>query len=109
MPEWGRAIGEKAIGTYRVKIYEPRPQTMLSFLQESAKFGDREFLVFDERRISFSRFITATESAAARFAAAGIRSRDAMLLNGAKSPESILAVWPLIRVGEVVSRANASW
>jgi long-chain acyl-CoA synthetase len=109
VPQWGRTIGEKAVGTYRVKIYEPRPKSMLSFLQEAAKFREREFLVFDDRRITFGRFIAATERAAERLAAAGVSASEVVVLNGANSPEFVLLEWALIRVGAVVAQANAWW
>jgi long-chain acyl-CoA synthetase len=109
MPEWGRNIVEKSIGTYKVKIYQPRPQTILGILQEAAKFGDREFMVFDERRIGFDGFIAATEVGARRFREQGVRPSEVVLLNAANSPEFVLAVWSLLRIGAVVAQANAWW
>jgi len=109
MPEWGRNIVQKSIGTYQVRIYEPRPQTILAILHETAKFGGREFMVFDERRISFDRFIAATQTGASRFREAGVRPGDVVLLNAANSPEFVLAVWSLLRIGAVVAQANAWW
>jgi long-chain acyl-CoA synthetase len=109
MPEWGQNIVEKTIGTYKVKIYEPRPHTILAILQEAAKFGNREFMVFDERRISFDTFIAATQAGAARFRAEGVEPGQVVLLSAANSPEFVLAMWSLLRIGAVVGQANAWW
>jgi len=82
---------------------------MLGILQEAAKFGDREFMVFDDRRISFRQFIAATEAGADRLSEDGVRPGEVVLLNAANSPEFVLAVWSLLRVGAVVAQANAWW
>ena len=109
MPDWGRSIGEKCVDTYKIKIYEPRPHSMLAFLQEAQKFGTREFIVFAGRRISFQRFIAATGRAANRLEALGVVPGEVVLLNAANSPEFLLLEWGLLRAGAVVAQANAWW
>jgi long-chain acyl-CoA synthetase len=106
---WGRNLATKRLGAYEVRILEPRPTSLLAFLAEAAKWSQREFVIYDGRRISFAQFIAATEAAAQVFAQAGIRAGDVVLLNGANSPEWLLSFWGLIRLGATVAQGNAWW
>jgi acyl-CoA synthetase (AMP-forming)/AMP-acid ligase II len=107
--EWGRTIGEKLVNGYRVKIYEPRPPTMLAFLREATKFGGREFLIFDDRRISYAAFIAATARARARLEVLGVRKGDVVPLSSANGPEYLLLFWAILRAGGIVAQANSWW
>ncbi|HEY3653739.1 MAG TPA: class I adenylate-forming enzyme family protein [Steroidobacteraceae bacterium] len=107
--EWGRSIEEKGVGSYRIKILHPRPCHLQSILVEANKWGDREFLVFASRRITFSQFIRASGHCAKLLRDAGIKPGEVVLLNGANSPEWILAFWALVSIDAVVAQANAWW
>lgn len=109
MPEWGRTVGRKTIGGNEVQILEPRPHSVLAFLAEAQKWGGRDFIVYGGRRISFERFVAATHRAADYFAGLGIGPGDVVLVNGANSPEWLLAFWGLIRHGAIVAQGNAWW
>jgi long-chain acyl-CoA synthetase len=109
MADWGRNIGKKHIGGYQVQILEPRPVSILAMLAEAGKWAGREFIVYGGRRVSFAQFISATQAAAARFSEAGIQRGDVVLVNGANSPEWLLAFWGLARLGAVVAQGNAWW
>jgi long-chain acyl-CoA synthetase len=109
MSSWGRNIEEKTVGSYRIKILQPRPRHLQCILSEAQKWGDREFIVFDRRRISFRQFLNASAHAAHGLREAGIASGDVVLLDGANSPEWMLVFWGLVRIGAVVAQGNAWW
>jgi long-chain acyl-CoA synthetase len=109
MSSWGRNIEEKSVGSYRIKILHPRPGHLACILAEAQKWGEREFIVFDHRRISYKQFLSATGRAADRLRSAGIAAGDVVLLEGANSPEWMLIFWGLVRVGAVVAQGNAWW
>src|SRR5208282_1341977 len=109
MSSWGRNIEEKTVGSYRIKILHPRPRHLQCILSEAQKWGNREFIVFDGRRISFRQFLNASAHAAHRLREAGIASGDVVLLNGANSPEWMLVFWGLVSIGAVVAQGNAWW
>lgn len=109
MSSWGRNVEEKNVGSYRIKILHPRPGHLACVLAEAQKWGDREFIVFDRRRISFRQFLSASGRAAERLRRAGIAPGDVVLLEGANSPEWMLLFWGLVRIGAVVAQGNAWW
>ncbi|MGO9934714.1 MAG: class I adenylate-forming enzyme family protein [Steroidobacteraceae bacterium] len=109
MSEWGRAIEEKSLAGYSVKILHPRPCHLTSILTEAKKWGDREYLVFGARRITFSQFLRASGHCARLLRDAGILPGEVVLLNGANTPEWILAFWALVSIDAVVAQANAWW
>jgi long-chain acyl-CoA synthetase len=106
---WGLAVELKGLGTYNVKILHPRPRHLRYLLTDAQKWGDREYLVFASRRITFSQFLRATGHCAKMLRDAGIKPGDVVLLNGANSPEWLLAFWALISIDAVVAQANAWW
>lgn len=109
MSDWGSELSEKKIDGYRVKILAPRPKSVVALLTEARKWGDREFIIFDDRRISFRAFLAATNAAAEKFASLGVGKGDVVLLHGANSPEFLLAFWGVMRCGGVVALGNSWW
>lgn len=109
MSRWGRNIEEKSVGSYRIKILHPRPGHLACILAEAQKWGDREFIVFDRRRISFRQFLSASARVADRLSSAGIAPGEVVVLEGANSPEWMLVFWGLVRIGAVVAQGNAWW
>jgi long-chain acyl-CoA synthetase len=109
MSSWGRNVEQKSVGTYGIKILHPRPLHLACILTEAQKWGEREFIVFDRRRISFRQFLSASGHAAERLRAAGIAPGDVVVLEGANSPEWMLVFWGLVRIGAVVAQGNAWW
>jgi long-chain acyl-CoA synthetase len=109
MPAWGRHVTEKAVGSYRVRILEPRPTHLTAVLDEARKWGDREFLVFDEQRTTFAQFLDGTLVAAQRLRERGVQPGEVVLLLGANSPGWMLAFWGLVRIGAIVAQGNAWW
>src|SRR6204780_2617332 len=107
MSSWGRNVEQKSVGTYGIKILHPRPLHLACILTEAQKWGEREFIVFDRRRISFRQFLSASGHAAERLRAAGIAPGDVVVLEGANSPEWMLVFWGLVRIGAVVAQGNA--
>jgi len=109
MSTWGRDIEEKRVGGYTIKILYPRPRDLACVLAEAQKWGEREFIVFDRRRISFRQFLGASEHAAERLRRGGVAPGDLVLLQGANTPEWVLVFWGLVRIGAVVAQGNAWW
>jgi long-chain acyl-CoA synthetase len=109
MTQWGRLIEEKSVGTYNVRILRPRPVHLRSILSDASKWGNREYLVFGSRRITYDQFLRATARGAKLLLDAGIKSGDVVLLNSANTPEWLLAFWGLVCVNAVVAQANAWW
>lgn len=108
-PAWGLRVGKKDMGAYALRVFEPRPQGLADILNESEKWGAREFLVHGARRASFAEFHAAVARAAARLAGAGVRRGDRVMLLGANSAEWLVGFWALARIGAVIALANAWW
>lgn len=97
------------MGAYALRVFEPRPQRLADILDESAKWGKREFLVHGARRASFAEFHAAVARAADRLAEAGVRRGDRVMVLGANSAEWLVGFWALARIGAVIALGNAWW
>lgn len=109
MPVWGRELKSKRIDTYSVQALSPRPSRITAILEEAAKWGDREFLVYGDRRITFSEFLHGCMAAGAQFRQRGVQPGKPALILGANSPEWLTAFWGLAGSGAIVAQGNAWW
>jgi len=109
MPVWGRDLKSKKIGTYAVQALSPRPSRITAILEEAKKWGDREFIVYGDRRISFSEFLGSCTAVATQFRGRGVQAGKPALVLGANSPEWLAAFWGLAGCGAIVAQGNAWW
>lgn len=109
MTIWGRTVVEKDMGGWRLQVFDPRPRRLADILDASAVWGDREFLVCGDRRVTFAGFRTAVDRASARLRRAGARPGEMRLLLGANSPEWLLCFWALAQLGGPIALGNAWW
>lgn len=109
MNTWGTAITTISPDNYPVKVFEPRAQSLVEFLDLAHKWSEREFVVYGNKRYTYRQFLEATNSAAAYYHERGIHKGDMVLVLGANTPEWILSFWALTRLGAVVAMGNAWW
>lgn len=109
MTGWGRTIGSKDMGGWRLQVFEPRPRQMADILNASEIWGEREFLVCGPRRVSFVAFRRAVAKAVELLRRAGAAPGAMSMLLGANSPEWLLCFWALARLGGPVALGNAWW
>jgi long-chain acyl-CoA synthetase len=80
---------------------------LATVLDESAvRFGDREFLVAGERRLSFAEVARRSAAMAGRLAESGVAPGDAVALSCPNVPEFTIAYWAILRAGAVVVPLN---
>ncbi|MGN6605918.1 MAG: class I adenylate-forming enzyme family protein [Jatrophihabitans sp.] len=79
------------------------------WLVDAEAFGEREHLVQDDQRITFTQFAARVRGTAARLTDLGVRPGDRVAVLGANSPAWVLACWAGIACGAVVTAGNAWW
>ncbi len=103
-------VGEAEIRGNVYRVFENAPQNMPALFAYGATHGDKEFLIFDDERLSFAQ----TWSLACRFAHAlqdqlGVKPGDHVAIAMRNFPEWCIAYMAIISTGAVVVPLNAWW
>ena len=91
------------------RVWKLAPPTMRAILDNSALFGDRDFIVYEDERISYARHHTLAATAAGRLRELGVKKGDRVAIAMRNLPEWIIGFWGAIALGAVVVPLNAWW
>jgi acyl-CoA synthetase (AMP-forming)/AMP-acid ligase II len=85
-------------------------RTLRTWLAESAEFGDRDYLVQGDRRLSYADHYAAARGLARVLAEDyGVGSGDRVAIVGANSIEWVVAMWATLSAGAILVAGNAWW
>jgi long-chain acyl-CoA synthetase len=106
---WGREVKRADVAGHSCLVYARRPRSVADLLVDARRWGDREYLVQGERRLSRAAFKRAVARVAAGLRARGADAGDRVLLLGFNSIEWVVAFWALQAIGAVPALGNAWW
>lgn len=100
---------ENVLG-HDMEVFANRHRYLGELVRDSARFGDREYLVTETSRISFAEhYDSVTALAAALRAEYGVRSGDRVAICSANTPEWIMTFWATVSLGAVAVGMNSLW
>jgi long-chain acyl-CoA synthetase len=106
---WGTSLAREPVRGYETLVYRPRPTSVLEILDQSLRWGEREFLVCGQLRLSYRAHHRAVDLVTGRLEAEGLKPGGCVLLIAANSAEWVVAFWAILRAGGVVVLGNAWW
>lgn len=90
--------------------YANRWHTVRGFLSDARRWGDQEYLIENERRLTFNQFLDRVESTKRMLRDEhGVERGDRVLLLGANSVDWIVAFFAVLASGATVVSGNAWW
>ncbi|ORB25223.1 hypothetical protein BST36_08195 [Mycolicibacterium moriokaense] len=95
--------------TPRYLVWEPRRMSLVGFLDDAARWADREFLVEAGRRVTYRDHAAAVNRAAAMMAARGVGPNARVLVLSANHIEAIVVWWAALWLDAVAVMGNAWW
>lgn len=102
-------VEEYVCGT-RMPVMKNRARSVGSLLCASRQFGDREYLVHGDHRITFAQHLDRVASLATELSSRfGIRRGDRVAIAGANRPEWVLTFWACQSLGAVCLGLNSWW
>ncbi|ORI20703.1 fatty acid--CoA ligase [Rhodococcus sp. 1163] len=102
-------VEEDVLGAV-MHVMRNRTKSVGALLGESGKFGDREYLVHGDRRITFAEHVALVASLAIELSEHyGIRRGDRIAIAGANTPEWVLTFWASQCLGAVCVGLNSWW
>ncbi len=103
-------IEEVVIRGVPTRTWKNAPATLRTVLELSTLHGDKDFLVYEDERITFAEhFGQVTALAHQLVDRFGIRKGDRVAIAMRNLPEWIVSFWAAIAVGAVVVPLNAWW
>ncbi len=101
---------EKAIGSVKLRTYKNAPLTIRDLVLNSVNWGEREFLVYQDERVTFS----AHYKAVARFATLlrdqyGVKKGDRIAVIMRNYPQWPVAFFGALTLGAIATPMNSWW
>lgn len=103
-------IGTEPVLGEPMEVFVHRPRSLRELLQSSRRFGDTEYLVFEQQRLSYARHADLVAALAA-----GLRERyrigpgDRVAVLAENRVEWLVSFWATLSLGGVVVGLNGWW
>jgi acyl-CoA synthetase (AMP-forming)/AMP-acid ligase II len=103
-------LAEEEILGEKMKIFKTRRRSLREYVAASADFGDTEYIIHGDRRITYKEHADLVASTA-RFLADrfDIRHGDRVAIYSENRPEWIIAYWAIVSLGAVATALNGWW
>ncbi|GLW99196.1 class I adenylate-forming enzyme family protein [Microtetraspora sp. NBRC 16547] len=102
-------VEEDVLGA-RMQVFKNRARSLGEVLADSARFGDRDYIVTASERLSFAEHLAQVASLATALRDEyGVRPGDRVAVNAANSPAWIVSFWATVALGAVAVGYNAWW
>jgi long-chain acyl-CoA synthetase len=92
------------------RIWKNAPATLRTVLELSAAYGDKDFIVYEDERVTFRQHFAMVSALARQLVERfGVQKGDRVAIAMRNLPEWIIAFWAAAAVGAVVVPLNAWW
>ena len=102
-------LAEEAVLGHRMTVFRDRHRSLRELLDVSLLFGDRDYLVEGERRISYAEHHAAVGRVAGWLASQGVGKGDRVAILGRNSIEWVVTFWASVSLGAIAVGLNAWW
>lgn len=106
---WGTRIEGGRANGHACRQYAERPRSLAEVLLDAQRWGEREFLVQGEHRLTGAEHARAVAHVAAELKRRGVKRGDFVLLQGFNRIEWIVSFWALQTLGAITAFGNAWW
>jgi len=101
---------EKIIGGVKLRTYKNAPPTLRAILLNSINWGEREYLVFQDERVTFSAHYKAAAHLAHRLRDDfGVKKGDRVAVIMRNYPQWAVGFWASLAIGAIATPMNSWW
>ena len=103
-------IIEEDVRGVRLPVFKERLRSLRDLLAQSANHGDKELMVYQDRRITYSENLAQIASLACEFQDRyGVKAGDRVAILAANRPEFVQAFWATVSLGAIAVAFNGWW
>jgi long-chain acyl-CoA synthetase len=102
-------LTEEVVLGQRLTVFADRRRSLRELLEDSLEWGDRDYLVDGDRRISYADHRSAVARVAAYLASNGVAKGDRVAILGRNSIEWVVTLWATVSLGAIAVGLNAWW
>jgi acyl-CoA synthetase (AMP-forming)/AMP-acid ligase II len=103
-------VAEETVLGAPMTVFKNRHRSLRELLQQSALHGDKEYMVYGDRRISYAEHVRLVASLAAALRDRyGVGAGDRVAILAANSPDRVIAWWATVSLGAVAVALNGWW
>jgi long-chain acyl-CoA synthetase len=103
-------VVEEVVGGIPMKVYANRFPNLRTVYDFGVAHGDKEFIVYGDRRITYAQFVTSTNTVAHRLADdAGVEAGDRVAVLSQNNPEWCQTFWATVNLGGILVGLNGWW
>jgi long-chain acyl-CoA synthetase len=92
-----------------MRVYAQAPASLRDVLLTTRQFAEREFLVYEDERITYGEHFRRVAALAHLLTERGIRRGDRVAIGMRNYPEWVISFWACQAIGAVVVTLNAWW
>jgi acyl-CoA synthetase (AMP-forming)/AMP-acid ligase II len=109
-PEGPFAMEESVVLGEGMKVFKNRASSLRALIEVSEAFGDREYIIYQDRRITYADHRRAVASVAEALQEDyGVKKGDRVAILSANNPEWIVTFWATISLGAIAVGLNGWW
>ncbi len=102
-------IERDVVNGVEMSVWKHAPRDLRQVFDASLNHAARDFLVYEDRRVTFERHYREASTVAQRLVAQGLEKGDRVAIAARNSPDWVLAFWGACVAGAVVVPLNAWW
>src|SRR4051794_41449419 len=103
-------LTDEDVAGVRLPAFCHRRAALADWLVDSAAFGEREYLVQGERRLTYAAHLAAVAALAEALGTEyGVGAGDRVAILAANSPDWVVTFWAAMSLGAIVVAGNAWW
>ncbi len=102
-------IAEIELRGHPCRIYANAPASLRDVWLSSAQFGDRDYLVYEDERLTYAQTHQQVANLVAWLHAQGVAPGDRVAIAMRNYPEWLLSYWAVLSMGATVVGMNAWW
>jgi acyl-CoA synthetase (AMP-forming)/AMP-acid ligase II len=104
------ALEESLVLGERIEVFANRASSLRALIEVSSFFGDKEYIIYEDRRVTYAEHLKAVASVAKALQDQyGIGKGDRVAILSANNPEWIVTFWATVSLGAIAVGLNGWW
>ena len=102
-------LEDQVVGDVAMTVWKNAPSTLRDVLEMTRRYGEREFLVYDDERVTFEAHYRRAATLTHRLHDLGVRVGDRVAIAARNLPDWVCAYWGIVTMGAIAVPLNAWW